>query len=208
MRTVALVLAITLVLMGGSAVAQSGPIGLSLDGQTWSPSLPHPMFSPAFRWVPGDSRTSMLYVRNQSGQQAILNIALVARGLSDPALARDFLVTTSVDGQKAVAEHPPTSAVNVSVGPAAVGSVHLVKLVVSMAPSAKDQSQARRLAFDVRVTLSQAPTAAGGHTSPAGRGDGSHGLPDTGGPLTPALLVTITALIATGLGLMRRARSS
>ncbi|MGN6722729.1 MAG: hypothetical protein ACTHJM_08965 [Marmoricola sp.] len=194
-------MAVIVILTGGSAVAQTGPVGLSLDGVHWSSALPHPLFTSSYRWVPGDTQAATLYVRNQSGKAAVLTVAMVSGALRDAVLNGDFLVSTSVDGRKATAAHPPASQVIVAVGPAAAGTVHRIRIVVTMSRSATNQAQSRRFSFNFKVTLSQAPTSLGGGVHP-----GHVTLPDTGSPMTPSLLLATALLLTTGATLMWRSR--
>lgn len=202
MKTVALLLAATVVfLTGGSASAQPGPIGLSVDGTHWSTTLAHPLFNSSYRWVPGDTQLATLYVRNQSGRSAVMSVALVSGALRDAILSQDFVVYTSIDGRKSTPAHPPGSQMVVALGPSAVGSVHRVKILVSMSRSSTNQAQTRRFDLNVRVSLSQEPTSLGGGFHP-----GTPRLPDTGSPVTPTLLAAIALFLITGFGLMRYSR--
>lgn len=77
-----------------SPAAAADQVRVSADGLTWSADLAHPLFDPAHRWVPGESRTETFWVRNDADGPGSLRIGAVV-GDSD-ALATDGRVEVAM----------------------------------------------------------------------------------------------------------------
>ena len=84
---------LSFVLTIDAGAARADEVGLSLDGQVWTSVLRRPLFDPAFRWVPGDTETRSLWVRNQGPTPASMRITLRTTD-PDLLLARDDLRST------------------------------------------------------------------------------------------------------------------
>jgi preprotein translocase subunit SecG len=187
------------------ASAAGNKLQLSADGVTWGNNLPGPLFAPSFRWVPGDSETRSFFVRNHTGQDAVLTLFLLPAQYGDLMASGDITVSAQVDGGAWVSA---TTADNthVLVDNAAVPgkAVRKINVRVAFAAGATNATQDRvvGLAFDVSLTqgaLVLAPTTGGGHGNGGVSPPGS--LPGTGNDLSPLTIVLGVLLCALGAGL-------
>jgi LPXTG-motif cell wall-anchored protein len=204
LRAIAAVVAMVTVALGAPApaIAAEG-ISFSRDGVTWTPSLPSPLFDDAVRWVPGDSRTAVFYLRNDSGADARLQVDVRTRDLDDLMRVGDLEIASRVDdGPWGAVSAPGTH--RTADGSAAAGSVHVIEMRVTLPAESDARSQTLRVGFDVLVTLSHEDI--GVETSPSGAG-----LPTTGGTVDAALLLTGASAVMIGGALLagrRRRRRS
>ncbi len=188
-------------------------IGLSNDGTTWSSTLEHPLFDPAFRWVPGDSETASFYVRNQGPSSALLTIEARSAG-TDELLDDDDIAlrARAADGEWVSVENGVASR---SLTSESIRRGDVVEVVVNATfdPVSTNQSQTRHLLLRLDVTLTDALEDGGGEGAgnddgPGGSGVGSGSLagllPETGSATT-WLALWVGALLA-GLGLALAAR--
>ena len=203
----------------GFAVPASaaGQLELSSNGVTWGSSLSAPLFDPAFRWVPGDSQTASFYVRNHTGQDAVLDVIMLPAQFGDLMRSGDLTVSAEVDGGTWVGA---TSADNshflITSAPVPAKAVRKVNVRIDFASTSSNATQNRRLglAFDVALTQSKAIVLAptqGGHGNGAG-GKNPNSLPNTGNDVSPLTIALGALLCALGAGLavlgQRRAEKS
>lgn len=213
-----LVLFAALVGFAAAPAQAAGELGLSPDGTTWGSALPGPLFDPASRWVPGDSEVRSFYVRNQSGDDGILDVALVTGPVETLIATGDLKVSAKVgNGPYSSAE---TTGSHLLVNQVFVpsGAVRKVNVKIDFDPASSNQSQLLRLDFHFNVTLSQdasavqPPTGNGGNgNGDGGNGNGASGghgtgLPGTGTTLEPWMLLVGAGLVGSGLGLIGAAR--
>ena len=175
---------------------------LSADGISWGTSLPAPLFDPSFRWVPGDSETASFYVRNHTGQDAVLNVIMLPAQFGDLMASGDLTVSAQVDGGTWVgattADNSHFLITNASVPGKAVRKINVR---IDFAASSGNATQDRQvgLAFDVNLTQGRAivlaPTQGGGHGGPKDNHPGS--LPNTGNDVSP-LMILLAALLCAG----------
>ncbi|CUR54684.1 conserved exported hypothetical protein [metagenome] len=179
-------LGIAVVLVGALAVPASAAgdqIGLSRDGVTWSDHLAAPLFDPAVRWVPGDTRVESFLVRNQSTTGGLLDLELHDGTVDDLLQTGDLSVATKVGD----ADWTTVSGEGVALGGAisvAPGEHERVSVRVSFDEASTNQSQALALDLDLTARLTQDDQT----STPGGP------LPATGGPsgwvaLTGAVLL-------------------
>lgn len=224
-----LLVTVVLVLLAGAgsaSVAQERPTGkpesdsnalqVSLDGTTWTDSIVSPLFDPEVRWVPGDVRTSIFYVRNNKAEAGDLSLVL-ERPLRDALLETSFLTIAaragdgpwtevSTGGRQELIDSEKTAA----------GDEVAVELRASFAADALNTTMVLPTDLDLRLTLTQAgivadatstdgdgnPTAVGGSNASSGPDAGS--LPDTGSPLRPWVLPLALLLLGAGAVLVAR----
>lgn len=193
-------------------------IGLSRDGVHWSASLTAPLFDPAIRWVPSDSRQTSVYVRNQAREGAEMEVDVLGADVDSLLETGDLDVWGRVDGG-AWQELSGTGARQLLAAvPAQPGDVLKVDVRVDLDATSVNTSQALMLNLNLRVRLTQAGTGSNDPGSGAGNEDtdggeghddsgaGSFGLlPDTGGPAS-WVLVTGVALLASGTIVASRRR--
>ena len=186
----------------GSARADDA-VGLSLDGHQWSSSLTQPLFDPAFRWVPGDTETRSLWVRNQGPTGASMQIALQAPP-ANPLLAGDDLKIDARAQDGAWLALPTDGSTQTLVDRTlAKGDRVRLDLRVAFVPGSTNQTQLRELPLKFVVQLTQARPGGGG---PGGDAGGGGDLPDTGNTVQPWQLWLAGALIGGGLVLVVRRR--
>ncbi|MEX0428699.1 hypothetical protein AB3X52_13805 [Nocardioides sp. DS6] len=185
------------------ARAAADPVGLSADGRSWSNDLPTPLFNPALRWVPGESRTSALWVRNRGATDAALAVTMRvgdAGGLLTPGAVS--LAFRAQGGSW----HDARPGERVSLGRLASGAVRRVEVRASLAWAAGNDTMRRRLDFDVVVRLDGAPAAGAAAAQPDTGDDGGGRLPDTGNPVQWWLVAAGALSVGIGTELTRRFR--
>jgi LPXTG-motif cell wall-anchored protein len=221
-RTARLVLLVaTLLAVVAAPASAEGEIGVSPDGVHWSSSLGAPLFDPTLRWVPGDTRESSMYVRNQAAQAAEMVVDVVGAEVDSLLETGDLTVSGRVDdGDWRDLAGPGTHRLLDAVA-ARPGEVLKVDLRVAFAATSVNVSQALSLNLNLRVGLTQAEAGSndpgtGGtigepDDSDAGSGQDDSGsgaiglLPGTGGPAS-WVLVTGVALLVTGTIVASRRR--
>jgi LPXTG-motif cell wall-anchored protein len=190
-----------LLLFAGPARADTR-VGLSTDGKTWSQALTKPLFDPAMRWVPGDSRISSFHVRNQAGTGAELRVAIHSDDQHDLLANDDIrLEARAAGGDWAVLANTATAKM-LNTDALGVGESTRVDLRATFDAASTNQSQTSAVALRFQVTLSQA-----GPKAPSGSPGGGTGiLPATGAPFGPWVVWLGAALTGAGLALVRRSR--
>lgn len=204
------------VLPAGAAQA-ADPLQLSLDGTSWSATLPGALFASPRAIVPGDVITSALWVRNASSDPARVDLEVADDlGVTPGTFAGDLSLT--IDGTPApggTTWHGPDLA---------PGASARIPLVVTFAASADLGSRVSVAAVLDAVTLVQTgvgpevtppttpPTST--PTTPAGSGaathapaSGSGGLAHTGADVLRAAGVSFGAILVGLLLLAARRRS-
>ncbi|WP_456846327.1 hypothetical protein [Cellulomonas sp. P5_C6] len=204
-----------LLLVGAStivpaAAAQAAdPLELSLDGTSWSATLPGMLFASPSVVVPGDVISSALWVRNATGDPARVDLEVADDlGVTPGTLAGDL--SLSIDGTPApggTSWHGPDLA---------PGGTARIPLVVTFAASSPLTSQVSVAAVLDAVTLVQtgigpgvAPTTPA--TAPAGAANAappaSGGLAHTGAEIARAAGISLGAIVVGFLLLAARRRS-
>jgi len=187
------------------ASAAGNQLQVSADGVTWGASLPAPLFSPSFRWVPGDSETRSFYVRNHTGQDAVLNVIMLPAQFGDLMASGDLTVSAQVDGGTWVgatsADNSHFLITNASVPGKAVRKIN-VRIDFAAASGNATQDRVVGLAFDVSLTQGRAvvlaPTQGNGH-GPKSNHPGS--LPNTGNDVSPLMILLAVLLFLGGAAL-------
>ena len=93
----AIVIVAAILLAAAPAIA-ADEVGLSSDGVSWGSALSEPLFDPAFRWVPGDRETASFWVRNESSDAALLDVAILGSSVDALMETGDLSVTVAVAG--------------------------------------------------------------------------------------------------------------
>ncbi|GAA0189544.1 hypothetical protein GCM10008944_01010 [Cytobacillus oceanisediminis] len=185
----ATVVAVTLLAPVGAHAADE--IGISRDGTSWSSNLDEPLFDPGLRWVPGDTRTSSFFVRNQGPSGSAITIEV--RSLdSDELLADDDirLRARAAEGAWVDLRNEVTST-RLTEKTIEQGAAVRVDVNATFDEASTNQSQVGRLAIAFRVRLADAAAGEpGDDLDGAGpsAGDTVGDLPDTGSP-TPRWIV-------------------
>jgi hypothetical protein len=194
--------------------AQAGDrVGLSTDGVTWAATLSPPLFDPNFRWVPGDRQESSFWVRNQSTDDATLDIAVLGSAI-------DALMETGDLDVEVRAGNGPWQGTNHVGRQSLVSSMKVdpgqqMKITVAIALDSASMSESESKTVDLRfdVQLTQALPGSdgrGGRDRSDSDSDGDDrsdddrhfGLPGTGGapwwalPLGGATAVAGASLIS------------
>ncbi|GEL96746.1 hypothetical protein [Cellulomonas terrae] len=190
-------------LPAGPAYA-ADPLEVSLDGTTWTASLPTRLFPSPGVIVPGDVLTSVLWVRNGSGDPARVDLEVADDlGVGPGSLAADLsLVIDGTPAPGGTSWHGPDLA---------PGAVARIPLVVTFAASSQSVSQESVAAVLDSVTLVQtgvgpAPTPTPRQTpqtppTTSARGGLAHTGADLGGALGVA-----SAAVGAGFLLLLAAR--
>lgn len=173
-----------------TADAREGAVLVSPDGTTWSTDLPAPLFDPALRWVPGDTRVSSFYVENRGSTPADV-------GLRVSAEDADALLGSGAVQLRARVAGGSWNPVGDEVGPP-LGSIALgvgesrridVRAALRAASGNLSQTAGVALTFVVRLT-EKAPRATT--------------MPDTGAPALRGPVLLAALCLGTGLALVRR----
>ncbi|RNL62960.1 hypothetical protein EFK50_14645 [Nocardioides marmoriginsengisoli] len=185
------------VLAAPAPASAEGEAVVSTDGVTWTDALTTPLFSPATRWAPGDTRVSSFLVGNRASVRADLAVrvrtedpdGLVARGDVDLAVRSGTGAWRPLpaDGQP----HRLPGVV------LAAGANDRISVRARFRPASPNRSQLQRLPLTFEVVLSQAGTAAPPGTGTPGLLPGV--LPETGGA---GLRVLVVGLLLTLLGFL------
>ena len=186
-----------------TAAGQKPVLSLSLDGQHWAAQLDEPLFDGARRWVPGDTQTVTVWVRNLTTTAAALDLRLEPDSASWPTA--DLDLTAQVDGQPVRTGSGTGRHIDPITGPTRID------LTVTLPQQAGERAQRRHAPFSVRLELDEtaadtdpppmpdtAPAAAllPGLSEPVG----GH-LPDTGTPPfgVPLALLGVAAAVRAAL---------
>ncbi|MEZ0580021.1 LPXTG cell wall anchor domain-containing protein [Nocardioides sp. MH1] len=194
-------LAAVVLTTGAGAARADDEVGLSLDGHQWSASLSRPLFDPAFRWVPGDTETRSLWVRNQGPTAASMEVGM--RTLDPDALVQneDLRIDARVHHGSWLPLTADGTAQTLLDRGLEKGARVRIDLRVAFDPASTNVTQVRTLPLKFVVRLTQS----------APRGDGGpHGtdgdLPDTGSTVQPWQLWLAGGLIGCGIALVVRRR--
>ncbi len=184
-----------------AAIADPTPsLLLSADGARWSETLPEPLFNPAVLWVPGDTRTSSFYVRNQGVTAAELRMQVLAGAEDDLLSTGDIVLEARVEDSpwQPVGRAGRSAALNlVTVG---WSGSRRVDVRAAFLPSARSDSQAAGVALRFVVQLSEAVAARPVPGSPT--------LPATGAPALGLPLVLAAVCFGAAAALLRRRREA
>jgi len=211
---VRLAAAVSTVALWPMAAHAADQLGLSNDGSTWASTLPAPLFDSNFRWVPGDRQERSFWVRNLSGDKAVLDIAVRGSSIDSLMDTGDLDVEVKAgNGPWHVTDQAGRQQL-VSSMPVAAGQSEKVTVAVDFDPASTNQSQLKEIVLAFEVRLSQ--DTSGGTPGGSGQdddddGSGHHGdrdrgddLPGTGGlpwwvlPLGTALTgAGVLAVVAT-----------
>lgn len=200
-----------LLMAAGAATAQADSpfIGLSRDGVTWSSSLDGPLFDTDMRWVPGDSETSMFFVRNDYGTDGELALDILAGdGAQSLFDSGDLRVSVQIGGERQTVSSAEDRRLIDDLD-VANGDVADIEVNVSLDSASTSRTQLSSASFAFRVTLSGAvdDVAVLGESEVAGVGGVTDGrvndaLPDTGASVTWWLLALAAALLGSGTALV------
>ncbi len=83
------------ILLTATPAVAADEIGLSTDGVSWESTLSQPLFDPAVRWVPGDRKTASFWVRNESADSALLDVAILGSSIDSLMETGDLSVTVA-----------------------------------------------------------------------------------------------------------------
>ena len=192
---------VVLVINTGSAHAVD-EIGLSLDGRTWTSELRRPLFEPGMRWVPGDSETRSLWVRNQGPTGASMRLAVRSADLDGLLERDDILISARVRGGSWIPLNSGGAGRTLTEGALAQGDRLRLDVRVAFVAAATNGSEVDKLPLDFVVRLTQdghgSVGGVEGGSDPGGSGD----LPATGAAVEPWLLWLAAGLIGSGLALL------
>ncbi len=158
-----------LAVLAPSTAQAADEIGFSNDGVTWSSSLPNPVFDPAFRWVPGDSRTASFFVRNDGPSSALMTIEARSADTDELLAVDDIDLQARVVGGSWVAIENGIASGPLTQGSIARGDVVQIQVNATFDPNSSNQSQTKRLPLSFTVTLTDAleSVSAGGELLPS-----------------------------------------
>lgn len=204
-RVTTLLCLVMVLLLGMPATAAAEEVAVGPDGRVWSPDLERPLFDPAVRWVPGDTRTAEFWVRNDGAGEATVTVAATVEGID--AQVGDDVVAFRIRGAGGPWIDLAPDGTSIKLGPLSAGASRQFDVEASFDPASGNDSMDRSLEFTPRIVLAGDRSATDGEESD---GDGSAGLagvlPDTGSTVGPLLLVLALALLGIGTGLVAHAR--
>jgi hypothetical protein len=207
-RTISLTAAI--LLTAAPAVA-ADEIGLSSDGVSWGSTLTQPLFDPAFRWVPGDRETTSFWVRNQSNERALLNVAILGSSIDSLMETGDLSVKVAAASGGGGSTTTTGRHELLSSRPVEPGQTERIDVTVAIDSASTNQSQVKTLdlQFEVRLTqdtgtpeVSDDSDDSDGSDNGGDDGDGRDRdglLPGTGSSVDRAWLWFAAGLIGGGL---------
>ncbi|MGD9960179.1 LPXTG cell wall anchor domain-containing protein [Nocardioides sp.] len=194
-------LAAVIVLAGTPAMAAGDEIGLSLDGTSWSSDLTDPLFDPAIRWAPGDTRVESFLVRNQSSTASTLDVEITNTMVEGLLATGDLHLDAKVGNQPWKAFSGGSVPVSSDLR-LAVGQHERISVRATFDEAADNQTQQLPFDLDFEVRLTQASGIAVPGDNPE---PGTQPLPATGGPSWWLAAVGAAAL-GWGLTLVTRRR--
>lgn len=208
----ALAAALALAASSASPAVAANEIALSNDGQHWSRTLDRPLFDPAVRWVPGDSRTAAFYVRNDAPSAGELAIAVRSDDPDRPLVDDHVGIQARAGSGPWVALSAAGSLHRLAVGAIPAGARIRLEVRASFDALAPNDTQLDRAALTFVVGLSEALTGGGNDTD----GDTAGG-PTPVGPDAPlartgsaagGLLILAAITLGIGAALQRSGRHS
>ncbi len=182
-----------------SPAAAADELGISSDGVTFAPTFHGPLFDSALRWVPGDSRDAVFYVRNQGGTPARMSVDILGDHVGDLLDSGDLTITASAGGESGSATDGAQRRL-ITLPKVAAGEVVPVTVSVGFAYSSPNDTQLRSTDMTFRINLSQTSTV-------PGEDDGNGPLPDTGAP-NLVILALGSVLLGTGVAIVSRRRET
>lgn len=181
-------------------------ISLSNDGATWGEALAEPLFDDQILWVPGDTRDAEFFVRNDTAQDAELQIDFLSAEIDELIDLGDLVISTRVDN----GEWTSTSTAGLqglSTSEIAAGGTRAIQVRAALPFSSPNSTQAQALDFDLLVTLSHtAPPTVDPVAPVTPPPPDASGLPMTGGALNTALLSIAAVALSVGAFLTAAAR--
>lgn len=199
---VATALVAALMVTSGARVTAADEIGFSDDGVTWSTQLAEPLFDPAVRWVPGDTRTATFFVRNQTDDPALLAIDVIATDTGGLLATGAITITATESGSTMTRVDSAGTHRLVSDTELRSGAAADVAITVRFDPGSNDQTQALAFELQVEAILAQDTAAlspSGGDNPPVTPPDGSApDLPTTGAAFIRPLAVAATVFLTLG----------
>ena len=180
------------ILLTATPAVAADEIGLSIDGVSWGSTLPRPLFDPAFRWVPGDNKTAAFWVRNESDDSAVLDIAVLGSSIDSLMETGDLTVTVAAAGGGGGSTTRPGRQELLSSRTVQPGHTERIDVTVALDPASTNESQVTALDLRFEVRLTQG--SGGSDDSDADSDDGDDGddsgddrdrngiLPGAGGP--------------------------
>ena len=179
MKRLAAALAVALIALAAvvsPASAAPGRLGLSWDGQAWSPTLSGTLFARAgspSTWIPGDTDTQTFYVGNRSGDDATLAVQYLLPPSTLPS-ARDLQLSVRVGGGAWHSLAPGADWTNVQVSGLAAGRSTAVSVrgILDWAAPNTSQNQTAPVDFRVQLASIEADTSAGSNGGSGGQGSG------------------------------------
>ena len=141
--------------IAASGAPSHGRLQLSLDGRRWSSNLRAPLFDPAVRWVPGDSRSAAVWVKNGSSDRGRLVVSVQGTRVDSLLESGALTITARCErGRSRPVREGGTQEV-LRVGALAPGHRTRIVLGVALDGSAANATQAKRLRLEFRVRLQQ-----------------------------------------------------
>jgi hypothetical protein len=144
---------ILLLVMPAGADAAHRQLELSRDGRHWTSSLKAPLFDPTVRWVPGDRRVAHFWARNTSSDPGRLTIDIKATGADRLIRTGDLTIRARGGGGGSTPVNRPGRHRLLRIESLAPRHRVRVTIAVTLAPSATNVAQAKRLrlAFGARL---------------------------------------------------------
>ncbi len=180
------------------AAQQQPALSLSRDGQRWAAWLDRPLFEPSRRWVPGDTQTATVWVRNLSSSPADLDLRVLGGGGGSAGAFRDLELSVAVGGMPVVLDSGHVSRLAALTGPTRVD------LTLTLPARATDRAQQRVTAVSLRVGLTHVGagtgrTPSGSEVPLSGLSEpvGGH-LPGRGAPPFGLPLAVVAVVVAVG----------
>ena len=130
----------------GHAQAQVSQLGVSLDGHTYYNSVSRPLFDPDRRWVPGDTESVSVWVRNLSADDAGLTVQVEDERGSGRLLS-DLQLTSRADDAPLVVNGSQTYQVG------AGGRPVQLDLTLTLPAESTNNTQQLRASFRLEVAL-------------------------------------------------------
>lgn len=223
----AAVTALVLVTFVPALAHAADEIEFSHDGVTWSSTLSDPLFDPARRWVPGDTHSASLWVRNLGPTAASVTID-VRSADPDELLSRDDIALSARAAGGAWVDLDNGAPRRLLTAMATGGDVR-IDIEARFDPDSPNRSQRASASLDFTVTLSQIdpdapdpdpddpddPDRPPGDPEPPGEpprsGDPTDSpglLPKTGASVTVGSLLIGAVLMFIGAALIRRREES
>ncbi len=209
--------AVAVVAVAAAPAQAADELGLSRDGVSWATALSEPLFTPDFRFVPGDVEVREFRVRNDGPSEGVLSVDVVVTDPDALLATDDFVIEARVDDGPWRDVDPGTMPLVTELAvPQGQQSRVQVRATFAWESTVQDQS----VPFRLDLTLSESGEVGGiddgnGNGNGNGGGNGSNGgdvggvsdvLPSTGAGVGVALLWLAAGLVGAGTALARRGR--